>query len=103
MAAPFRAERRKEALDFILSHLPDEFTTLEAWDTYKRLMDEAWPRRQGGGSLKVVAKAYLVRLDVLGAALGRHTGVIKAEGPKDGLFDRQRKGQRVRTQQWVKR
>ena len=89
-----RTQASRDAVDWVLGHLPNQsrFTTHEAHAMGDALMSQAWPRH-----LKGAWRRVSTRVDDLGNFLGRHP---LFEKHPDGVYRSERRGVRVRTQQW---
>ena len=95
---PAMRQRRREALDWVISHLPDqtEFTSHDVASMAEILRDQKWPPY-----LKAAWKRVGMRLDTIGHALTRHPDFEKH--PTDPLSDQSVRGVRVRSARWIKR
>lgn len=87
--------RRKEALSWVLSHMPtDEFTTHDVMMQGDLLRNAVWPPYTKQAWKRITRSA-----DSLGAYLSRHPEIEKGEG-RENL---ERHGFRIRSQRWRRR
>lgn len=88
-------QRRREALSWVMSHLPaDTFTTHDVMMQADLLRDVVWPPYT-----KQAWRRISRSMDTLGSFLSRHPEVAKDEG----VDEKWAHGVRIRSQRWRRR
>lgn len=91
-------QRRREALLWVLDHLPDPeapFTTHDVLAVAEGLQQTTWPPYLKSAWRHVASR----QADSIGMALSRHPSVEKLQG----VENRERHGVRTRSQRWQRR